>query len=131
MKQDHPAEAKDLPVTTLLTGPGRLLRVGDTLTCPTCAVSGVVRALPSPATAGPICHGPMKVGRPVPCSEVRPRGSDDAMIGGRLYEDEATGFAFWCTRGGPGQVQLDSRPLRLQDMAAGKDGLTLWQRMTG
>lgn len=118
MKQDHPAEAKDLPVTTLLTGPGTLPRVGDTLTCPACAVSGVVRALPSPATAGPVCHGPMKVGRPVRCSEVRLRRSNDAMIGGRLYEDEASGFAFWCTRGGPGQVQFDSRPLRLQDMAA-------------
>jgi hypothetical protein len=60
----------------------------------------------------------MKVGRPVRCSEVRLRRSDDAMIGGRLYEDEASGFAFWCTRGGPGQVQFDSRPLLLQDMAA-------------
>jgi hypothetical protein len=58
----------------------------------------------------------MKVGRPVPCAEVRPRRSDDVMIGGRLYE--ASGFAFWCTRGGPRRVQFDSRPLRLQDMAA-------------
>ena len=118
MKQDHQAEAQGLPVTTLLTGPGRQLRVGDTLVCPTCAVSGVVRALPSPPGDGPICHGPMKVGRPVPCSEVRPRRSDDAMIGGCLYEDEASGFAFWCTRGGPRQVQFDGRPLPLQDMAA-------------
>jgi len=60
----------------------------------------------------------MKVGRPVPCAEVRPRRSIDVMIGGRLYEDEASGFAFRCTRGGPCQVQFDSRPLRLQDMAA-------------
>jgi hypothetical protein len=60
----------------------------------------------------------MKIGRPVPCAEVRPRRSNDVMIGGRLYEDEASGFAFWCTRGGPRQVQFDSRPLRLQDMAA-------------
>ena len=117
MKQTDPAEAQGPPVTTLLIGPGSLPRVGDTLVCPTCAVSGVVRALPSPPGAGPICHGPMKVGRPVPCAEVRPRRSDDAMIGGRLYEDEASGFAFWCTRGGPRQVQFDSRPLRLQDMA--------------
>src|SRR6266481_1550843 len=75
MKQDHRAEAQGLPVTTLLTGPGRQLRVGDTLVCPTCAVSGVVRALPSPPGDGPICHGPMKLGRPVPCAEVRPRRS--------------------------------------------------------
>jgi hypothetical protein len=40
------------------------------------------------------------------------------MIGGRLYEDEVSGFAFWCTRGGPRQVVFDNRPLRLQDMAA-------------
>ena len=118
MKQDDPAEAQGFPVTTLLIGPGSLPRVGDTLVCPTCAVSGVVRALPSPPGAGPICHGPMKVGRPVPCAEVRPRRSDDAMVGGRLYEDEVSGFAFWCTRGGARQVQFDGRPLRLQDMAA-------------
>jgi hypothetical protein len=117
MKQDDPAEAPGLPVTTLLIEAGSLPRVGDTLVCPTCAVSGVVRALPSPPGVGPICHGPMNVGRPVPCAEVRPRRSDDAMIGGRLYEDEASGFAFWCTRGGPRQVQVDSRLLRLQDMA--------------
>ena len=115
MQQDDPAEAQGLPVTTLLREPGSLPRVGDTLVCPTCAVSGVVRALPSPPGAAPICHDPMEVGRPVSCAEVRPRRSDDAMIGGRLYEDETSGFAFWCTRGGPRQVQFDSRPLRLQD----------------
>jgi hypothetical protein len=60
----------------------------------------------------------MKVGRPVPCAEVRPRRSDDAMIGGRMYGDEASGLAFFCTRGGPRQVQFDSRQLRPQDMAA-------------
>ena len=138
MKPDDPAEVQGFPVTTLLTGPGRLPRVGDTLVCPTCAVSGVVRALPSPNSAspnsaspnsaspnstsphsaGPICHGPMKVGRPVPCAEVRPRRSDDAMIGGRLYEDEASGFAFWCTRGGPRPVHFGRRPLSPRDMAA-------------
>jgi hypothetical protein len=118
MKQDDPAQGQGLPVTTLSIEPGRLPRVGDTLVCPTCAVSGVVHALPSPPGAGPICHGPMKVGRPVPCAEVRPRRSDDAMIGGRLYQDEASGFAFWCTRGGPRQVHFGSRPLRPQDMAA-------------
>ena len=118
MKQDHPTEAKDFPVITLLTGPGSLPRVGDTLTCPTCAVSGVVRALPSLPGAGPICHGPMTVGRPVPCGEVRLRKPDDVMIAGRLYEDQVSGFAFWCTRGGSRQVEFDSRPLRLQDMAA-------------
>jgi hypothetical protein len=118
MKEDDPAEAQGLPVTTLLIGPGSLPRVGDTLVCPTCAASGVVRALPPPPGAGPVCHGPMKVGRPVPCAEVRPRRSDDVMIGGRLYEDEVSGFAFWCTRGGPRQVQFDSRPLLLQDMVA-------------
>jgi hypothetical protein len=118
MKQDDPAEARGLPVTTLSTGPGSLPRAGDTLVCPTCAVSGVVHALPSRPGAGPICHGPMKVGRPVPCAEVRPRRSDDVMIDGRLYEDEVSGFAFWCTRAGPRQVQFDGRPLRLQDMAA-------------
>jgi hypothetical protein len=60
----------------------------------------------------------MKVGRPVPCAEVRPRRSDDAMIGGRLYEDEASGFAFWCTRGGPRPVHFGRRPLSPRDMAA-------------
>jgi hypothetical protein len=60
----------------------------------------------------------MTVGRPVPCAEVRPRRSDDVMIGGRLYEDEVSGFAFWCTRGGPRQVQFGSRSLRPQNMAA-------------
>jgi hypothetical protein len=118
LKQDDPAEAQGLPVATLLIEAGSLPRVGDTLVCPTCAVSGVVRALPSLPGDGPICHGPMKLGRPVPCAEVRPRRSDDVMIGGRRYEDEVSGFAFWCTRGGPRQVQFDSRPLLLQDMVA-------------
>jgi len=60
----------------------------------------------------------MTVGRPVPCAEVRLPKPDDVLIAGRLYEDEVSGFAFWCTRGGPRQVLFDSRRLRLQDMAA-------------
>ena len=118
MTQDEPAEAQSLQVSTLLTEPGIRLRVGETLVCPTCATSGVVRALPAPRGAGPICHGPMTVGRPVPCAEVRLRKSDDVMIAGRLFEDGVSGFALWCTRGGPHQVLFDNRPLRLQDMAA-------------
>lgn len=125
MKQDDPSEAQGLPATTLLMRAGTQLQVagtqlqvGETLVCPTCAICGVVSALPSLPGAGPICHGPMKVGRPVPCAEVRPRRSDDVMIGGRLYEDEVSGFAVWCTRGGPGQVQFDNRSLRPQNMAA-------------
>ncbi len=117
MRQDDPSDADGPPATTLLMRPGTLLHVGETLVCPNCAISGVVRALPSPPGADPICHGPMKVGRPVPCAEVRPRRSDDVMIGGRLYQDES-GFVFWCTRGGPRQVLFDNRPLRLQNMAA-------------
>ena len=119
MTQDDPAEAQSLQVTTLLTEPGARLRVGETLVCPTCAISGVVRALPAPRGAGPICHGPMTVGRPVPCGEARLRRSDDVLIAGRLYEDAGfSGFALWCTRGGPRQVLFDSLRLRLQDMAA-------------
>jgi hypothetical protein len=118
MKQDDPSEARDLQVLEQSLRPGLRLQIGETLVCPTCAVSGVVRALPAPRGAGPICHGPMTVGRPVPCAEIRLRRSDDVMIGGRLYEDEVSGFAFWCTRGGPGQVLFDDRPLRLQSMAA-------------
>jgi hypothetical protein len=118
MKEDDPAEAQGLPVTTLVMRAGAQLQVGETLVCPTCAISGVVRALPSPPGGGPICHHPMNVGRPVPCAEVRPRRTDDVMIGGRLYEDEVSGFAFWCTRGGPRQVQFDHRPLRPRNMAA-------------
>jgi hypothetical protein len=118
MKQDDPPEARGLSATTLLMRAGTQLQVGGTLVCPTCAISGVVCALPSPPGEGPICHGPMKVGRPVPCAEVRPRRSDDVMIGGRLYEDEVSGFAFWCTRGGPRQVQFGNRSLRPQNMAA-------------
>ena len=118
MTQDDPTEAQSRQATTLLTQPGTRLRIGETLVCPTCAVSGVVRALPAPRGASPICHGPMTVGRPVPCAEVRLRRSGDVMIGGRLYEDEVSGFAFWCTRGGPGQVLFENRPLRLQNMAA-------------
>lgn len=118
MTQNDPAEAQSRPVTTLLTEPGTRLRIGETLVCPACAISGVVRALPAPRGGGPICHGPMKVGHPVPCSEIRTRRSDDVMIGGRLYEDEISGLAFWCTRGGPHQVLFDNRPLRLQNTAA-------------
>ena len=118
MKQDDPCEARDLKVLEQSLRPGLRLQIGETLVCPTCAVSGVVRALPVPRGAGPICHGPMTVGRPVPCAEIRLRRSDDVMIGGRLYEDGVSGFAFWCTRGGPGQVLFDDRPLRLQSMAA-------------
>ena len=118
MKQDDPSEAQDLQAPRQSVRPGIRLRVGETLVCPTCAISGVVRALPWPSGAGPICHAPMTAGRPVPCAEVRLRRSDHVMIGGRLYEDEVSGFAFWCTRGGPHQVLFDSRPLRLQDMAA-------------
>jgi hypothetical protein len=118
MTQDDPSEAQDLQVPRPSVRPGTRLRVGETLVCPTCAVSGVVRALPAPRGAGPICHGPMMVGRPVPCGEARLREPDDVMIGGRRYEDEVSGFAFWCTRGGLRQVEFDSRPLRLHDMAA-------------
>ena len=118
MRQDDPSEAQSLQVTTLLTEPGTRLRVGETLVCPACAISGVVRALPWPRGAGPICHGPMTVGRPVPCAEARLRKREDVMIAGRLFEDEVSGFAIWCTRGGPRQVQFDSRSLRVQDMAA-------------
>jgi hypothetical protein len=118
MKQDDPPEAQELQVRRQSVRPGIRLRVGETLVCPACAISGAVRALPAPRGAGPICHGPMTVGRPVPCAEVRLRKPDDVMIAGRLYEDEVSGFAFWCTRGGSRQVEFDSRPLRLQDMAA-------------
>jgi hypothetical protein len=118
MKQDDPSEAQNLQAPEQSVRPGIRLQIGETLVCPTCAVSGVVRALPAPRGAGPVCHGPMTVGRPVPCAEVRVRRSDDVMTGGRLYEDEVSGFAFWCTRGGPRQVLFENRPLRLQDMAA-------------
>jgi hypothetical protein len=118
MKQDDSSEAQDLQVPMQSVWPGVRLRVGETLVCPTCAISGVVRALPWPSGASPICHGPMTVGRPVPCGEVRLRKPDDVMIAGRLYEDQVSGFAFWCTRGGSRQVEFDSRPLLLQDMAA-------------
>ena len=118
MKQSDPSEAQDLQVPEQSVRPGIRLQIGETLVCPTCAVSGVVRALPAPRGAGPVCHGPMTVGRPVPCGEVRLRKPDDVMIAGRLHEDEVSGFAFWCTRGGPRQVQFDSRPLLLQDMVA-------------
>src|SRR6201987_2613200 len=111
MKQDDPAEAQGFPVTTLLMVAGNLPRVGDTLVFPACGVSGVLRVLPSPPGDGPICHGPMKLGGPVPSPEVRPRRSDDVMIGGRRYEDEVSGFAFWCTRGGPCQGQFGHTPL--------------------
>jgi hypothetical protein len=59
----------------------------------------------------------MKVGHAVPCDEIRPRRGDDVMVGGQLYEDKVSGFAFWCTRGGPGQVRFDNRPLRPQSAA--------------
>ena len=118
MTQDDSSEAQDLQVTRQSVRPGIRLRVGETLVCPACAISGVVRALPWPSGAGPVCHGPMTVGRPVPCAEVRLRKPGDVMIAGRLYEDEVSGFAFWCTRGGPHQVLFDYRPLRLQNMAA-------------
>jgi hypothetical protein len=118
MNQYDPPEARDLQVLAQPVWPDIRLQIGETLVCPTCAVSGVVRALPAPRGAGPICHGPMTVGRPVPCAEIRLRRSGDVMIGGRLYEDEVSGFAFWCTRGGPGQVLFENRPLCLQNMAA-------------
>jgi hypothetical protein len=118
MKQDDPSQAQNLQASAQSVRPGIRLHIGETLVCPTCAVSGVVRALPAPRGAGPVCHAPMELGRPVPCAEIRLRRSDDVMIGGRLYEDEVSGFAFWCTRGGPRQVVFDNRPLRLQDMAA-------------
>ena len=118
MKQNDPSEARDLQVPEQPVRPGIRLQIGETLICPICAVSGVVRALPAPRGTGPVCHAPMTVGRPVPCSEIRLHRSGDVMIGGRLYEDEVSGFAFWCTRGGPGQVLFDNRPLRLQNMAA-------------
>ena len=123
-------------------GPGTPTPVGSTLVCPTCGVSGVVRAAPASPGASPTCHGPMKVGRPVPCDEVPPRSPDNIMLGGRLYVDEASGFSFWCTRGGPGQVRLGERSLSLRTMVTafrlgrvlelpGRDGTSQWQRMTG
>ncbi len=76
MKQDHPAEAKDLPVTTPLTGPGQPAASGRYTHLP-CVRGKRCRARSALARyrAGPICHGPMNVGRPVRCSEVRLRRS--------------------------------------------------------
>ena len=94
--------------------PGASAPVGSTLFCPTCGISGVVHVPPAFPGDSPTCHGPMKVGRPVPCDEVRPRRLDDIMIGGRMYVDAVSGFNFWCTRGGPGQVRLGERSLSLR-----------------
>ena len=96
--------------------PGTPAPVGSTLICPTCGVSGVVHAPPAFPSDSPMCHGPMKIGRPVPCDEVPPRRLDNIMMGGRMYVDEVSGFSFWCTRGGPGQVRLGERSLGLRSM---------------
>src|ERR1700727_1064615 len=82
--------------------PGTPAPVGSTLVCPACGISGVVRVPPAFPSDSPACHGPMKGGRPVPCDEVPSRRPDNIMMGGRMYVDEASGFHFWCTRGGPG-----------------------------
>jgi hypothetical protein len=60
----------------------------------------------------------MQAGRPVRCDEVRLRQADDRMIVGRLYVDPVSGFGFWCTRGGPGEVFVGERRLRPRDAAA-------------
>jgi hypothetical protein len=91
---------------------------GATLVCPGCGISGVVRAQPAFPGEGLTCHGPMEVGRPVPCDEVRPRLPGDVMIAGYLYVDALSGFALWCTRGGPHEMRLGGRPLRMRITAA-------------
>src|ERR1700757_370707 len=83
---------------------GAAAAVGATIVCPDCGISGVVRARPDFPSDGLICHGAMEVGPPVPCDEVRPRQPDDVMVAGYLYVDGRSGFALWCTRGGPHQV---------------------------
>jgi len=97
---------------------GRPAVAGSTLVCPSCGVSGVVHTPPARGSEAPACHGPMQAGRPVRCDEVRFRQADDRMIGGRLYVDAVSGFTFWCTRGGPGEVLVGERRLRPQDPAA-------------
>jgi hypothetical protein len=98
--------------------PGTPAPVGSTLICPDCGISGVVHVPPASPSDGPICHGPMKIGRPVPCDEVPPRRTDNIMMGGRMYVDEVSGFNFWCTRGGPGQVRVGGRSLSLRAMVS-------------
>jgi hypothetical protein len=96
---------------------GRPAVVGSTLVCRSCGVGGVVHTPPAPGSEAPACHGAMQAGRPVRCGEVRLRQPDDRMIGCRLYVDAVSGFTFWCTRGGPGEVLVGERRLNLQDRA--------------
>jgi hypothetical protein len=116
-RENIEAEDRPGPPAPVSSTPGTPAPVGSTLVCPTCGISGVVRVPPAFPGDSPTCHGPMKVGRPVPCDEVPPRRPDNVMMGGRLYVDEDSGFHFWCTRGGPGQVRLGERPLSLRSMA--------------
>jgi hypothetical protein len=115
MKVRSPAvnSSDDSGVVAAQVGAGEELplRVGSTLICPTCGIGGVVRALSNSPAELPSCHGPMRVARPVPCSEVRPRSATDAMLGGALYRDVTSGFEFWCTRGGPQQIRIGDHAL--------------------
>lgn len=94
------------------------LRLGATLICSTCGICGVLRTLPSPPTEVPTCHGPMRVGRPVRCSDVRRRQAADMMIAGALYCDALSGIEFSCTRGGGEQVRMGERPLLPRTLVA-------------
>jgi hypothetical protein len=98
--------------------PDALVATGATLICRGCGISVVVHAQPALPGENPTCHGPMVVGRPVPCDEVRPRRPDDDMVAGCLYVDAASGLALRCTRGGPFSVRLGGRALRARITAA-------------
>jgi hypothetical protein len=93
--------------------PDGSVKVGATVVCRGCGVTGVVVRAPAATPGGiPTCHGSMQVSAPLRCGELRRRAVDDATLAGSRYIDPVSGFAVWCTRGGPGRMHFDGRALR-------------------
>jgi hypothetical protein len=91
------------------------IAAGSTVGCPACGVRGVVQSVGT-GCERLTCHTILEPARPVRCADVRQRSEDDVMVTGCLYHDVVSGFTMRCTWGGPGQMMVDGRALRLSQV---------------
>jgi len=89
------------------------IAAGATVGCPACGVRGVVQRVGT-GWERLTCHTVLEPARPVRCADVRQRSEHDVMVAGCLYHDVVSGFTMRCTWGGPGQIMVDGRVLRLR-----------------
>jgi hypothetical protein len=85
--------------------------MADTLVCAVCDVTVVVIDGAGADARLTCCGQIMRIGRPGPCSEPRPRGDGEGSSAGYLYVDELGTLGVRCTRSGRGVICCDSAPM--------------------